>query len=50
MVKDAQGQWKQASPNVLKAADKMPPGAEKSLKTKEALVATASEKPVAKTR
>lgn len=83
LVKDAQGQWKQASTNVLKAAQKMPaekydykaspevrsfggfvghvadagvmfcaavagekktpPGAEKTLKTKEALVAALQE-------
>ena len=83
LVKDAQGQWKQASTNVLKAAQKMPaekydykaspevrtfggfvghvadagvmfcaavagekkapPGAEKSMKTKEALVAALTE-------
>ena len=83
LVKDAQGQWKQASSNVLKAAQKMPaekydyraspevrtfggfighvadagvmfcaavagekktpPGAEKSMKTKEALVAALTE-------
>ena len=83
LVKDAQGQWKQASSNALKAAQKMPaekydykaspevrtfggfvghvadagvmfcaaaagekkapPGAEKSMKTKEALVAALTE-------
>ena len=83
LVKDAQGQWKQASTNVLKAAQKMPaekydyraspevrtfggfvghvadagvmfcaavagekkspPGAEKALKTKDALVAALTE-------
>ena len=83
LVKDAQGQWKQASTNVLKAAQKMPaekydykaspevrsfggfvghvadagvmfcaavagekktpPGAEKTLKTKQALVAALQE-------
>ena len=83
LVKDAQGQWKQASTNVLKAAQKMPaekydyraspevrtfggfvghvadagvmfcaaaagekktpPGAEKTMKTKEALVAALTE-------